>query len=371
MRHDLGQSDSGLQTRWACVCNALLRQTLRARQSVAAFPRGKMTPNCGRLLTVLTLAVGLAHGVSAQSADDVEAYIDVRILEDDDFAAFDRIELSPGPVTLPPAAQQLSGNFGLLGLESGQGRAFLPLTVEGETFIVEDQTGTAGDTHFSVQAGTTLPRFIPLPELPRSAYGALQVPGFCALSEQGETVQGLRAALWSFAIENRRIPVEAWAPCEELLSIPGVQTPISRLIQLERLAFGPATSMNGPEFVDLLRLGLAEVQVLSRETMLGLQTSLAETPFSNRRVRINWPLQGPQNVLVYLDLDRFHDDSEEGLDLKGVQEFMAITGLIAVGEEVWVLTVSAGANRRITLAQVFDAFDRAFQRLSLHFAEQN
>jgi len=205
---------------------------------------------------------------------------------------------------------------------------------------------------------------------PPEAYAGvtnIKIPEFCALSDFAAATEILQRNLVADAWARQRLLLAAFAPCDELLVLAPQQVfTTSMLIRVEVRLFGAASARDGQSLIADAQADLAQNQALSAQTVRGLTQSLSALPFASRRAVI----QNTTADFTYFELDQVQLEAagnEPLFDLK----LVSFVGLLARDEGALIVTVNAGADGTVTLAQVFESFEAALAETSLQFFGQN
>lgn len=174
----------------------------------------------------------------------------------------------------------------------------------------------------------------------------------CRLSEFASTTQTLRATLESEALNRFRVPVEAWAPCAELLAFGEQNQPVSKLVKLEIMSFGPAAEVKGADFINQVREAHEDTHILGTSTLAALAMPLSDIPFDSRRALID---VGP-GAFALLEMDRVQIPAAELEGEDSSLTLVALTGLVSDGEEVLILTANAGTDPNVSLSEIHALF---------------
>ena len=196
----------------------------------------------------------------------------------------------------------------------------------------------------------------------RARLGDAGLSGFCPLSESGDTTDRLAEFVRRDAFARQRIPIEAFGPCDEMLTFEPDVAPLSVLVRVELISLNPAQGLSARQLVNALGQEMARLPKL---TTAQLENALLDIGSLNLSPQMAVaPEVGPAALL---EVDRVGLSSLGRMGADGTRQaqFVSLTGLRAnvAGQGVWVVTVNAGSDQSLSLSQIYGIFDTALNHM--------
>ena len=205
---------------------------------------------------------------------------------------------------------------------------------------IEERGGFVAPEIHSIQGNALL-------QILRAKLGTLNLSGFCPLSQSAASNSLLRDLMRRDALARDRLPVEIFAPCDELLTFEADIALPSVLIRLDLIS--PDTNPKGAVLVARLAQELASLPQVNE-----MQIKRALEPISTLNLQPQVRVIRPDGYLTLLE--RGHADAF----------FVSFSGVIAAGEDVWMITLNAGMNASMILPDLYAIFDTALRHMAAY-----